>query len=77
MPKPLLVSLIWLLALSISAGFRFWGKSQPLPLQAPTLVVWLFVFLPSTLLAVWLTLAPSQRVDSGARQSDLFDRESR
>ncbi len=73
MPKPLLIGSVWGIALLISAGLRLWGELRPLPLQAPAALVLLLVFLPSSLLGVWLVLTAASAVDDGARESKMFD----
>ena len=73
MPKPLLIGLVWGIALLISVGLRLWGELRPLPLQAPAGLVLMIVFLPSSLLAVWLVLAAASGVDDGTRESKTSD----
>ena len=73
MPKPLLIGVVWVIALLISAGLRLWGELRPLPLQEPLALVLLIVFLPSSLLGVWLVLTAPSRVDDGARESKTSD----
>ena len=77
MPKPLLIGLVWGIALLISGGLRLWGELRPLPLQAPSALVLLIVFLPSILLGVWLVVATASGVDDGTRESKTIDSESR
>ena len=73
MSKPLLIGLVWGIALLISGGLRLWGELRPLPLQAPSALVLLIVFLPSSLLGVWLVLTAASGVDDGTRESTTSD----
>ena len=77
MPKPMLIGLVWGIALLISGGLRLWGELRPLPLHAPSALVLLIVFLPSILLGVWLVVATASGVDDGTRESKTIDLESR
>ena len=77
MSKPVLIGLVWGIALLISGALRLWGELRPLPLQASSALVLLIVFLPSTLLGVWLLLTTESGVDDGTRESKMFDSESR
>ena len=69
----MLIGLVWGIALLISGGLRLWGELWPLPLQAPSALVLLIVFLPSILLGVWLVVATASGVDDGTRESKTFD----
>jgi hypothetical protein len=73
MPKPMLIGLVWGIALLISGGLRWWGELRSIPLQAPSALVLLVVFLPSILLGVWIVLATASGVDDGTRESKTFD----
>ena len=73
MSKPLIIGLVWGIALLISGGLRLWGELRPLPLQAPSGLVLLIVFLPSSLLGVWLVLTAASGVDDGTRESKTSD----
>ncbi len=73
MSKPLIIGLVWGIALLISGGLRLWGELRPLPLQAPSGLVLLIVFLPSSLLGVWLVLTAASGVDDGTRESKMSD----
>ena len=73
MSKPLIIGLVWGIALLISGGLRLWGELRPLPLQAPSALVLLIVFLPSSLLGVWLVLTAAYGVDDGTRESKMSD----
>ena len=73
MPKPMLIGLVWGIALLISGGLHLWGELRPLPLQAPFGLVLLIVFLPSILLGIWLVLTTASGVDDGTRESKTFD----
>ena len=77
MSKPLIIGLVWGIALLISGGLRLWGELRPLPLQAPSALVLLIVFLPSSLCGVWLVLTAASGVDDGTRESKMSDYESR
>ena len=74
MPKPLLIGVVWGTALLISVGLRLWGELRPLPLQAPLALVLLIVFLPSSLLGIWLVVTAASAVDDGARESTTSSR---
>ena len=73
MPKPVLIGLVWGIALLISGGLRLWGELRPFPLQATFALVLLIVFLPSILLGIWLVLTTASGVDDGTRESKTFD----
>ena len=73
MPKPVLIGLVWGIALLISGGLRLWGELRPLPLHAPFALVLLIVFLPSIILGIWLVLTTASGVDDGTRESRMFD----
>tara|TARA_B100000700_G_C14983240_1_gene827459 strand:- start:1298 stop:1513 length:216 start_codon:yes stop_codon:yes gene_type:complete len=54
--KQSLIFLIWGLALAFSFLFRFWGGAHPDPFQIRPFLIWLLLFGPSLVLAVWIGL---------------------
>jgi len=51
-----LIFLIWGLALAFSVAFRFWGVVHPDSFQIRPILVWVLLFGPSLVLAIWIGL---------------------
>tara|TARA_Y100001968_G_scaffold316190_1_gene343705 strand:- start:5473 stop:5694 length:222 start_codon:yes stop_codon:yes gene_type:complete len=52
--KWILMTITWLLALLVSLGLRFWGYEHPDNFLIRQYLVWILLFGPSLLLAIWL-----------------------
>ena len=74
--KPALMSVLWGLALVISAGLHWWGLQRPEPLQTSWTLALLLVFVPAAALAAWLLAASPQVATGETRESDDCDQET-
>ncbi len=55
-----LMALMWLLALLVSFGLRFWGVHHPEPFHVRPLLVFGLLLGPSLLLGCWILLSGFQ-----------------
>ena len=70
------MSVLWGLALVISAGLHWWGLQRPEPLQTSWSLALFLVFSPAAVLAAWL-LVPSLQDPAGeAQESGDCDQET-
>ena len=76
MNKPVLIALIWAIALLVSAGLRWWGRLSPLPLQPSWPVVLTIVLLPSLLMGAWILIPLLSAEAGGRRESGDCDQET-
>ena len=76
MSKPVLIAVIWSIALLCSAGLRWWGHLSPLPPEPSWFVVLLIVFVPSLLMGAWIVIPLFSVMAHGGRESGDCDQET-
>ena len=76
MSKPVLIAVIWSVALLFSAGLRWWGHLSPQPPEPTWPVVLMIVLFPSLLMGAWIVIPLFSAMADGGRESGDCDQET-